>query len=165
MAETMLVTSCCNKHYSLRRGTIFIGIFHIICSILILIMVVGLNAKWNEPLNDFDPYVTKIVYAVASSLTIFMSILLLVGVFKRNTCMMLPWLVLGVIALVGGIISTIGTTIIYSMKQETTSAVAGFVLGCVHLVIGTCLWVVVYRHFQELQNDRTNSRIHLCEEP
>lgn len=160
----MQLTTCC-RCYSLRTGTIIIGILQIILSIFMLIMVVGLNAKLNEPLNDFDPYVTKIVYAVAFSLTIFMSILLLVGVFKRNTCMMLPWLVMGVIGLVGGIIRTIGASIIFFMKHETTSAVAGFGLGFMQLVVGTYLWVVVYSHFQELKNDRTNSRIHLCEEP
>ena len=143
----------------MRTGTIIIGILDIILSIITLVLIFVLNVEWKTILIDVDQDVVKIIYAINLCMTIFIAILLLIGVFKRNTFMMLPWVVLGLILEVALLISIIYTAIMFFVNQDVISGVLWLVGGFISLVIYTYLWLVVYSHFQQLRYDKMNSRI------
>ena len=143
----------------MRAGTIIIGILDIILSIITLVLIFVLNVEWKTILIDVDQDVVKIIYAINLCMTIFIAILLLIGVFKRNTFMMLPWVVLGLILEVALLISIIYTAIMFFVNHDVISGVVWLVGGFISLVIYTYLWLVVYSHFQQLRYDKMNSRI------
>nr|XP_012153191.1 PREDICTED: uncharacterized protein LOC100883083 [Megachile rotundata] len=97
-------------------------------------------------------------------MTILISTLLIVGVLKRNTFMMIPWVVLGIILAVGLLVSVIYTSIMFFVNHEVINGVLWLVLGLVavgllFLVIYTYLWLVVYSYFQQLRYDKMSSKI------
>ncbi|XP_078041571.1 uncharacterized protein LOC144472399 [Augochlora pura] len=155
----MQLTSCCGC-YSLKLGTIFTGILGIILSIISLVLVFTLNVEWKTILIDvLDQSIVKIIFAINLCMTILISTLLLVGVVRKNTFMMLPWVALGIILAIGLLISVIYTAIMFFVNHETLNGILWLIIGLIAVVIYTYLWLVVYSHFQQLKYDKLNSRM------
>ncbi|XP_054013618.1 uncharacterized protein LOC128895220 [Hylaeus anthracinus] len=155
----MELESCC-RCYSLKAGTIFTGILGIILSIISLILIFTLNVEWKTILIDWlDQSIVKIIFAINLCMTIVISTLLVIGVFKKNTFMMLPWVVLGIILAVGLLVSVLYTSIMFFVNHEFVNGVLWLVVGFVAVVIYTYLWLVVYSYFQQLRYDKLNGRI------
>ncbi|XP_076247095.1 uncharacterized protein LOC143187042 [Calliopsis andreniformis] len=154
----MQLTSCCGC-YSVRTGTIIIGILDIILSIISLVLIFVLNVEWKTILLDVDQDIVKIIYAINLCMTILIAVLLLVGVYKKNTFMMLPWVILGLILAVGLLVSIVYTAIMFFINHDVISGVVWLVTGFISLVIYIYMWLVVYSHFQQLRYDKMNGRI------
>ncbi|XP_076386318.1 uncharacterized protein LOC100883083 isoform X2 [Megachile rotundata] len=155
----MQLTTCC-RCFSLKTGTLFTGVCGIILSILSLILIFTLNVEWKTILIDvLDKNIVRIIFAINLCMTILISTLLIVGVLKRNTFMMIPWVVLGIILAVGLLVSVIYTSIMFFVNHEVINGVLWLVLGLVAVVIYTYLWLVVYSYFQQLRYDKMSSKI------
>ncbi|CAL7936371.1 unnamed protein product [Xylocopa violacea] len=155
----MQLTSCCGC-YSLKAGTLFTGVLGIILSILSLVMIFTLNVEWKTILIDVvDQSIVRIIFAINLCMTILISMLLIIGAVKRNTFMMLPWVVLGLILAVGLLVSVIYTSIMFFVNQLVINGILWLVVGLIAIVIYTYLWLVVYSYFQQLRYDKLNSRM------
>ncbi|XP_043510813.1 uncharacterized protein LOC122529092 [Frieseomelitta varia] len=155
----MQLTSCCGC-YSLKAGTLFTGILGIILSIISLILIFTLNVEWKTILIDvLDQSIVKIIFAINLCMTILISTLLIIGAIKRNTFMMLPWVVLGLILVVGLLVSVLYTSIMFFVNHAVINGILWLVIGLIAVVIYTYLWLVVYSYFQYLRYDKLNNRI------
>ena len=138
----------------------FTGICGIILSIISLVLIFTLNVEWKTILIDvLDKNIVRIIFAINLCMTILISTLLIVGVLKKNTFMMIPWVVLGIILAVGLLVSVLYTSIMFFVNHEVINGVLWLVLGLVAVVVYTYLWLVVYSYFQQLRYDKVNSRM------
>ncbi|XP_012237419.1 uncharacterized protein LOC117230228 [Bombus vosnesenskii] len=155
----MQLTSCCGC-YSLKAGTLFTGILGIILSIISLIMIFTLNVEWKTILIDvLDQSIVKIIFAINLCMTILISMLLIVGAIKKNTFMMLPWVILGLMLAVGLLVSVLYTSIMFFVNHAAINGILWLVIGLIAVVIYAYLWLVVYSYFQYLRYDKLNSRM------
>ncbi|XP_076170908.1 uncharacterized protein LOC143148454 [Ptiloglossa arizonensis] len=155
----MQLSTCCGC-YSLKVGTIFTGILGIVLSILSLVMIFTLNVEWKTILIDvLDQSIVKIIFAINLCMTILISLLLIVGALKKNTFMMLPWVVLGLILAVGLLVSVIYTSIMFFVNHEVMNGALWLVVGLITILIYTYLWLVVYNYFQQMRYDKLSNRI------
>ncbi|XP_043248777.1 uncharacterized protein LOC122395353 isoform X1 [Colletes gigas] len=155
----MQLSTCCGC-YSLKAGTIFTGILGIVLSIVSLIMIFTLNVEWKTILIDvLDQSIVRIIFAINLCMTILISMLLIIGALKKNTFMMLPWVVLGLILAVGLLVSVVYTSIMFFVNHEVINGALWLVVGFVSVVIYTYLWLVVYSYFQQMRYDKLNNRI------
>ncbi|XP_033297826.1 uncharacterized protein LOC117204490 [Bombus bifarius] len=155
----MQLTSCCGC-YSLKAGTLFTGILGIILSIISLIMIFTLNVEWKTILIDvLDQSIVKIIFATNLCMTILISMLLIVGAIKKNTFMMLPWVILGLMLAVGLLVSVLYTSIMFFVNHAAINGILWLVIGLIAVVIYAYLWLVVYSYFQYLRYDKLNSRM------
>ncbi|XP_060832361.1 uncharacterized protein LOC132916404 [Bombus pascuorum] len=155
----MQLTSCCGC-YSLKTGTLFTGILGIILSIISLIMIFTLNVEWKTILIDvLDQSIVKIIFAINLCMTILISTLLIVGAIKKNTFMMLPWVILGLMLAVGLLVSVLYTSIMFFVNHAAINGILWLVIGLIAVVIYAYLWLVVYSYFQYLRYDKLNSRM------
>ncbi|XP_076760541.1 uncharacterized protein LOC143429050 [Xylocopa sonorina] len=155
----MQLTSCFG-FYSLKAGTLFTGVLGIILSIISLVLIFTLNVEWKTILIDVvDQSIVRIIFAINLCMTILISLLLIIGALKRNTFMMLPWVVLGLILAIGLLVSVIYTSIMFFVNQLVINGILWLVVGLIAIVIYTYLWLVVYSYFQQLRYDKLNSRI------
>lgn len=77
-----ILNSCC-KFNSLATGSIVSGIFGIVLAIASLIVLFTVRVDFRTIVFDWFPqYVVKIILAINLCMTIFISILLIVGVVK-----------------------------------------------------------------------------------
>ncbi|KAF3427073.1 hypothetical protein E2986_10789 [Frieseomelitta varia] len=127
----MQLTSCCGC-YSLKAGTLFTGILGIILSIISLILIFTLNVEWKTILIDvLDQSIVKIIFAINLCMTILISTLLIIGAIKRNTFMMLPWVVLGLILVVGLLVSVLYTSIMFFVNHAVINGILWLVIGLI----------------------------------
>ncbi|XP_068977196.1 uncharacterized protein [Bombus flavifrons] len=155
----MQLSSCCGC-YSLKAGTLFTGILGIILSIISLIMIFTLNVEWKTILIDvLDQSIVKIIFAINLCMTILISMLLIVGAIKKNTFMMLPWVILGLMLAVGLLVSVLYTSIMFFVNHAAINGILWLVIGLIAVVIYAYLWLVVYSYFQYLRYDKLNSRM------
>ncbi|KAK9299365.1 hypothetical protein QLX08_007605 [Tetragonisca angustula] len=155
----MQLTSCCGC-FSLKAGTLFIGILNIVLSIISLILIFTLNVEWKTILIDaLDQSIVKIIFAINLCMTILISTLLVIGALKRNTFMMLPWVVLGLILVVGVLVSVLYTSIMFFVNHAVINGILWLVIGLIDVVIDAYFWLVVYSYFQYLRYDKLNNRI------
>ncbi|KAK1118678.1 hypothetical protein K0M31_014982 [Melipona bicolor] len=156
---SMQLTSLCG-YYSLKAGTLLTGILCIILSIISLILIFTLNVEWKMIIIDaLDQSIVKIIFAINLCMTILISTLLIIGALKRNTFMMLPWVVLGLILVVSLLVSILYTSIMFFVNHAAINGILWLVIGIVAVVIYMYLWLVVYSYFQYLRYDNLNNKI------
>ncbi|KAJ6644610.1 hypothetical protein Bhyg_09579, partial [Pseudolycoriella hygida] len=128
MAEPILKTCC--KFNSLATGSIVSGVFGIILAIVSLILLFTLRVEFRTIVFDWFPTsVVKIILAINLCMTIFISILLIVGVIKRNHYLMMPWVVLGITIPIGLLISIIYTAVEFFIDGHVVSGLLWLFFG------------------------------------
>ncbi|XP_074094460.1 uncharacterized protein LOC141524458 [Cotesia typhae] len=157
--EKIQVNTCCGC-FSLKTGTIFTGICGIILSIITLILIFTLNIELKMIVLDIlDKSIVKIIFAINLCMTILISTLLIVGALKKNTFMMLPWVVLGLMLAIGALVSVLYTSIASMVNHKVLNGVLCLIIGLIFVAIYTYLWVVVYCFFQQLRIEKNNVKV------
>ncbi|XP_015509200.1 lysosomal-associated transmembrane protein 4B [Neodiprion pinetum] len=155
----MQLTTCC-RCCSLRTGTIISGICGIILAVIAIIIMLTTEVEWKTIVIDFLPQsVVKIILAINLCMTILISTLLIIGVCKRNTFLMLPWVVLGIMLAVSLLISVIYTSVMLFMNDDVLNGSLWIVFGLISVVVYVYMWLVVYSFFQQLRFEKANVRI------
>ncbi|KAG7211977.1 hypothetical protein KM043_011176 [Ampulex compressa] len=92
-------------------------------------------------------------------MTILISTLLIVGAVRRNTFMMLPWVVLGIMLAVALFVSVLYTSIMFFVHEKILNGILWLVLGLISVFLYTYMWLVVYSYFQQLRIEKMNKRM------
>lgn len=81
---------------------------------------------------------------------------MLLGVFKKNHYLMMPWVILGLMLVIGLLISVIYTAVVYFIDGFVLGGTLWIVVGLLSVVIYTYMWAVVYSFFvvQKNENER-----------
>ncbi|KAK0172989.1 hypothetical protein PV328_006246 [Microctonus aethiopoides] len=155
----MQLNSCC-RCFSLKTGTLFSGACGIVLSILTLILIFTANVELKMiVLDNLDKNIVKIIFAINLCMTILISTLLIVGALKKNTFMMLPWVVLGILLAVGALVSVLYTSIQFMVNEKIITGVLCLIIGLIFVAVYTYLWFVVYSYFQQLKNEKMSGKI------
>ncbi|XP_055374280.1 uncharacterized protein LOC129607351 [Condylostylus longicornis] len=143
MAKPLLNSFCwCG---SLRFGSILSGFLAIILSIISIVLIFTTRIEFKTIVLDWlPPSVVKIILAINLVMTIIISTLMIVGVFKRNHFCMVPWVALGIMICVGLLVSVIYTAIVYFIDGLTIVGILWLVIGLISVALFTYSWCVVY---------------------
>uniref|UniRef100_A0A182PW61 MARVEL domain-containing protein n=1 Tax=Anopheles epiroticus TaxID=199890 RepID=A0A182PW61_9DIPT len=153
-----LVNSCC-RCYSLRSGSISTGVLGILLSIISIILIFTVRIDFKTILMDWLPQnVVKIIYALNLVMTILISLLMIMGVMKKNHIFMMPWVVLGLMLAIGLLISVIYNAVVYFIDGFVLGGTLWLVIGLLSVVIYVYLWIVVYSYFVTLKNENDRGR-------
>ncbi|XP_053674502.1 uncharacterized protein LOC128724806 [Anopheles nili] len=153
-----LVSSCC-RCYTLRSGSIATGILGILLSIISIIMIFTLRIDFKTILMDWLPQnVVKIIYALNLVMTILISLLMIMGVMKKNHFFMMPWVVLGLMLAIGVLISVIYNAVVHFIEGYVLTGSLWIVVGLLAVVFYVYLWIVVYSYFVSLKNENDRGR-------
>ncbi|XP_062544736.1 uncharacterized protein LOC134211654 [Armigeres subalbatus] len=157
MAEP-LVASCC-RCYSLRTGSLISGAMGIILSIISIIVIFTTRVEFKTILMDWLPQnVVKIIFVLNLCMTILISLLMILGVLKKNHYLMMPWVILGIMLVIGLLISVIYTAVVYFIDGFVLGGTLWIVIGLISVVIYTYMWAVVYSFFVEQKNENERGR-------
>ncbi|XP_014482298.1 PREDICTED: uncharacterized protein LOC106748367 [Dinoponera quadriceps] len=155
----MQLKTCC-RCCSLKTGTIFSGVCGIVLAVISLIVIFTVNVEWKTIIIDIlDKTAVKIIFAINLCMTILISLLLIIGAVRKNTFMMLPWVVLGIMLAVALFVSVLYTSIMFFVNHEVLNGVLWLVFGLIAVVVYIYMWLVVYSYFQQLKFDKMNRRI------
>ncbi|EZA51506.1 hypothetical protein X777_09850 [Ooceraea biroi] len=125
-----------------------------------LILIFTANVEWKTIIVDvLDKTAVKIIFAINLCMTILISTLLLVGVIRKNTFMMLPWVVLGIMLAVALLVSVLYTAIMFFIHHEVINGVLWLILGLMAVVFYTYMWLVVYSYFHQLKIEKMSGRM------
>ncbi|XP_077271155.1 uncharacterized protein LOC143902282 isoform X1 [Temnothorax americanus] len=155
----MQLTTCC-RCCSLKTGTIFSGVCGIVLAVISLILIFTANVEWKTIIVDIlDKTAVKIIFAINLCMTILISTLLIIGALRKNTFMMLPWVVLGIMLAVALLVSVLYTSIMFFINSEVLNGILWLVFGLIAVVVYTYMWLVVYSYFQQLRIEKMNKRM------
>uniref|UniRef100_A0A1L8DAA0 Putative membrane protein n=1 Tax=Nyssomyia neivai TaxID=330878 RepID=A0A1L8DAA0_9DIPT len=163
----MLRRCCC---FSLQKGTIIIGWYGLISAILGLIgCIIALcklddivqkivdNIPENQPVDEGAIRTTLeialIITIVSTSIGIIVASLLIVGAKKSRPALCLPWLILGAINIVGGLIYSVSQLYSTFSTQEPGAIVLNIIIIVFAYGLGFYLWLVVKSFYTELRRE------------
>ncbi|KAH0814336.1 hypothetical protein GEV33_008453 [Tenebrio molitor] len=138
------ITNCCG--FSLKHGTIIIGIVQSVLAFMCLILTAAYAEHPHELLDMSDPSLHPdlttlrcllIIIAVASAVQCALSILLIFGAETNRPMLLVPWLIFNPVAIVVYIISILIAIIHHSGDNSTF-----FIIG--HLVMGTIVSLIAF---------------------
>lgn len=154
MARGMpLLDTCCGL--SLKVGTIISGVLGMLIGAATLITVLLTSVKMRTILIDTLPSdIVKIILAINLVMTIFISLLLVIGAIKRNRWLMLPWVILAIMLAIGLAISIIYTAIVFFAHEEILSGFLWLIFGLICVAIYIYLWCVVYSYYKLLEEEK-----------
>jgi hypothetical protein len=149
---TLLKTFCgCS---TLRTGSIVAAIAGIILAIIGIIVIFTVSVDLRTIVLDFLPkWVIKIIVVINFAMTIFISILLLFGIIKRNIYLMLPWVILGIMLAVGLLVSVLYTSINFYIDGDNTNGTIWIVVGLISVIVYVYMWMVVYSFFRIVKEE------------
>jgi len=148
-----LLNSCVG--FSLKAGTIFSGILGILIAGISLILLFFTKIRFKTIVIDtLPPEIVKIIFAINLFMTIFISVLLIVGAIKRNRWMMLPWVILAIMIAIGLAISIIYTSIVFFINGDVLNGVFWIIFGTISVVIFIYLWFVVFSYYQLVEAEK-----------
>ncbi|XP_014273805.1 uncharacterized protein [Halyomorpha halys] len=148
-----LLDTCCGL--SLKVGSVITGILGMLIGATTLIFVLISNVKMRTILIDtLPPEIVKIIIAINLVMTVFISLLLIVGVLKRNRWIMLPWVILAIMLAIGLAISIIYTAVVFFIHKEVLSGTLWIIIGFLSIAIYVYLWFVVYSYYKLLEEEK-----------
>ncbi|XP_053687609.1 uncharacterized protein LOC128737077 [Sabethes cyaneus] len=157
MAEPLL-SSCC-RCYSLKTGSIVSGVLGIVLSVISIIVIFTTRVEFKTILMDWLPQnVVKIIFVLNLCMTILISLIMILGVLKKNHFLMMPWVILGIMLAIGLLISVIYTAVVYFIEGFVLGGTLWIIIGLVSVVVYTYMWAVVYSHFVVQKNENERGR-------
>ncbi|XP_037953642.1 uncharacterized protein LOC119683848 [Teleopsis dalmanni] len=157
MAQPPLKTCCFCQ--SLRNGSIISGILAILLSIITIIVIFTTRVAFKTIFFDWIPTnIVKIILVINLCMTILISLLMIVGVLKRNHYLMMPWVVLGIMIAIGLLVSVIYTAVVFFIDGFVLTGVLWLVFGLIACAILTYCWVVVYSQYCILSEESERGR-------
>ncbi|CAH1108277.1 unnamed protein product [Psylliodes chrysocephalus] len=152
MAKYLLKTCCACG--SLRTGTIIAGVAAIILSILGIIVVLAVRVDLKTIVFDWLPkWAVHLIIVLNLVMTIILSILMVIGVAKRNWYLMIPWVVLGGMLAVGLLVSILINSIKFYIDGDNLNGTLWLVLGLLSLVVYCYMWYVSFSFFSNLREE------------
>ncbi|KAJ8959638.1 hypothetical protein NQ318_021825 [Aromia moschata] len=119
-----------------------------ILAIVGIILVLVIRADLKTIVFDFiDKSIVKIIVIINLVMTIILSIVMLVGVFKRKWFLMAPWVVLGGMLAIGLLVSIIINSI---NEEHTLMRTLWLAVGIPSLVVYCYMWYVCASFFSNL---------------
>ncbi|XP_014207958.1 lysosomal-associated transmembrane protein 4B-like [Copidosoma floridanum] len=157
------LTACC-ACFPLRVGTIFSGVWCIVLSVVtIILLFTAENLEFHTIIMKVDTTTTKIILALNLVMTIIVSTLMIIGALTKRTTLMLPWIVLGILIVIGLLVSVLFTSITLFLKDdEVNRYLYGsffLVFGLISVVIYAYFWFVVYSYYQQLRIEKSSFRV------
>jgi len=153
-----LLKSCCLCQ-SLRNGSIISGILAIILSIATIIVIFTTRIAFKTIVFDWIPTdIVKIILVINLCMTILISLLMIVGVLKRNHYLMMPWVVLGIMIAIGLLVSVIYTAVVFFIDGFLLTGVLWLIFGLISTAIMTYCWCVVYSEYTNLSDENERGR-------
>ncbi|XP_077300513.1 uncharacterized protein LOC143921196 [Arctopsyche grandis] len=147
--------SCCGCT-SLRTGTIIIGILGILSAIFSLILMLTAYVEFKTIILDWLPqWLVKVIIGINLAMTVFISILLIIGAIRHNTFLMMPWVILGIMLAVGLLVSVIYTAVMFYIHEDTLNGSLWLVFGIIFVLVYIYMWLVVFSHFQEVRENES----------
>lgn len=146
---------CC----TLRTGTLVIGTLGWVGT---LSQIFGTTGSFELENDDYEHSRSNATYALAARIgacliSLLISVLLIVGVYKQNNKFMLPWLVLqclGCIAItIGFFVAFVGIFLVAS--NHTGLVVALTIVLFLFGLLGWYCWICVWSHYMELNERET----------
>ncbi|GBP62867.1 hypothetical protein EVAR_44723_1 [Eumeta japonica] len=156
-----LQNCCCCA--SVRTGTLVTSVLGVVLSILTIVLLWISNRSafkifffdddLDRKITDMD--IPRIILTVSLIFTIIICLLLFVGVQKRRSWLMLPWVVLGIVLAIGLLISVLHTSITYYLDGKDNWRIATAILigGILYLCVYLYLWVVVFSHYLDVRDE------------
>ncbi|XP_017784045.1 PREDICTED: uncharacterized protein LOC108567852 [Nicrophorus vespilloides] len=142
---------CC---FSLRTGSINAAILGIILGILGIVLVFTANIDFKTIVIDWLPkWIVNIIIVINFAMTILISMLLLIGIIKRNVYLMMPWVILGIMLAIGLLVSVIYTSVNFYIEGESLAGTLMLVLGLLSIVKYIYMWMVTYSFFQIVKEE------------
>ncbi|XP_012269489.1 uncharacterized protein LOC105693858 [Athalia rosae] len=155
----MQLTTCC-RCCSLKTGTLVSGVAGIVLAVISLIVMYTTNVEWRTIVVDLLPqWAVKLILAINLCMTILISTLLIIGALKRNTFLMLPWVILGIMLAVALLVSVIYTAVMLFINYDTIGGILWIIFGLISVVVYVYMWLVVYSFFQEIRYEKSNVRL------
>ncbi|XP_056634288.1 uncharacterized protein LOC130443571 isoform X1 [Diorhabda sublineata] len=152
MANYVLKTFCCCG--TLRTGTIISGLAAILLSIIGIIVIYVAPVDLKTIIFDWLPqWAIKVIITINLCMTVILSILLIIGVVKRNWYLMIPWVVLGGMLAIGLLISILINSINLYIDGHTLQGTLWLVVGLISLVIYCYMWYVSFSFFANLREE------------
>lgn len=126
----------------------------IILSIISIIVIFTTRVEFKTILMDWLPQnVVKIIFVLNLCMTILISLLMILGVAKKNHYLMMPWVILGFMLIIGLLISVIYTAVMYFIDGFVLGGTLWLIIGLISVVIYSYMWAVVYSCFIEQKNE------------
>ncbi|KAM0734424.1 hypothetical protein ACS0PU_011895 [Formica fusca] len=146
----MQLTTCCGC-CSLKTGTIIIGVLQSVFTVFSLIVNFTMtDIEW-ETIIGLDRTTAEISFAIYYCIIILFCTLLVIGSIKKNTFMMLPWMILNMMIAVVFLVIIVFSTIVFIIYYIPAGLFSSFCGLVVATMIYMYQWLVVYSHFQELR--------------
>ncbi|XP_065365587.1 uncharacterized protein LOC135958616 [Calliphora vicina] len=153
-----LLKSCCFCQ-STRNGSIVSGILAILLSIITIILIFTTRVQFKTIVFDWIPTeIVKIILVINLCMTILISLLMIAGVLKRNHYLMMPWVVLGIMIVIGLLVSVIYTAVVFFIDGYALTGVLWLVFGLIACAILTYCWCVVYSEYTILAEENERGR-------
>ncbi|XP_055691123.1 uncharacterized protein LOC129794348 [Lutzomyia longipalpis] len=165
MGFIMLQKCCC---FPLKKGTLIIGWYNVITSILMIIYSVVALCKQDTIIKNIEDYVQQpnfdeeilntgvevlmSIIIASAAIGLIVSALLIVGAKRGVPGLLLPWIILTAISLVLGLGYSV-RLIILTFDVDTETASLQFFIFVVSYGIHYYLWLVVYSFFKMLRKE------------
>ncbi|VEN35141.1 unnamed protein product [Callosobruchus maculatus] len=152
MAKYLLKTCCgCG---SLRTGTIIAGISAILLSIAGIIVIFCARVDVRTIVFDWLPkWIVQIIIVLNLCMTIILSIVMIMGVLRRNWYLMIPWVILGGMLIFGLLVSILWNAINFYIEGYPLNATLWLVCGLISFVIYCYMWYVSFSYFANLREE------------
>uniref|UniRef100_A0A0A9X8L7 Putative ABC transporter permease protein y4fN n=2 Tax=Lygus hesperus TaxID=30085 RepID=A0A0A9X8L7_LYGHE len=149
-----LLSTCCGL--SLKFGTIFSGILGMLIGASTLIYILlAKNIKMKTIVIDtLPPEIVRIILAINLVMTVFISLLLVIGALKRNRWLMLPWVILAIMLAIGLLVSVIYTAVVFFLSNYVFSGCLWLVFGLISIAIFFFLWYVVFSYYKMIEFEK-----------
>lgn len=139
---------------SLRTGTLVAGVSGIVLAIIGILVILLLPVEFKTIVLDWLPkFVVQIIMIINFAMTIFISILLIVGAVRRNMYLMIPWVLLGIMLAIGLLVSVIYTAVDFYLREDMLNGSLFLVVGLIFFVVYVYMWMVVYSFFTIIKEE------------
>ncbi|CAB3374171.1 Hypothetical predicted protein [Cloeon dipterum] len=119
-----------------------------------MVMVLLTEVKMQTIIIDtLSPEIVRIILAINLAMTILISLVLILGAIWQNKYLLLPWVVLGLMLVIGLVISIIYTAIRFYIWGDAITGTIYLVAGLIGNGIFFYLWLVVFSYYQLLKEE------------
>ncbi|CAH1159901.1 unnamed protein product [Phaedon cochleariae] len=149
------MTNCCG--FSLKHGTIIIGVVQSIIAFMFLVLAAAYAENPHELIDMSDPSIVPdlsvlrgilIGVAVLNGLLCVFSILLIIGAETNRPALLRPWLVLNPVALILYIICNV-VAIIHHNNMNNTPFIVGHFLLTIMATLVVCYKILCVWNFHK----------------
>ncbi|EFA01686.1 uncharacterized protein LOC664274 [Tribolium castaneum] len=153
------ISNCCG--FSLKHGTIIIGVVQSIISFMFLVLSAAYAEHPHELLEMSDPGIVPeisvlrcllIIIAVASAVQCILSISIIFAAETNRPVLLVPWLIFNPVAVVVYIISILVAIIHHSGDNATFFIIGHLIIGAIVSLIALYNIIAVHSFYKHLKS-------------